>query len=239
MLTSERGQAVYVCAVTSRMRRAATVAVAATLVAGSSAAAKAHPDGAGRLSASSGSGGFVAAAPVHRSYWISEGDWVLCDTARDNGSPTEDITITGVRHVVGKLKPLEVRAYLRTVTPRQVARHPRKPTGVYAPFVATLGRPALFRQRYADHRWAPRGTYTRAIAGHTVLRGCDETMDDALADAIGEVPEHAWTTLVLAVKVGHDGARVRRTLVDYTVGETAQTLRINWVVGGQGYRHHR
>jgi hypothetical protein len=59
-----------------------------------------------------------------------------------------------------------------------------------------------------------------------------------LADQQGEVPERAWTSLVLAVKVGQTAGRVRRLLVDYTVGDVSHTLRVRWVVGGQGYRSH-
>ena len=101
-----------------------------------------------------------------------------------------------------------------------------------------LGRPVHFRQKYADRRWIPRGNYSRTLAGTSVVRGCDETMNDAFADSNGEVPEHAWISLVLAVKVGKETARVRRTLIDYTVGDTPYTLRVSWAVGGKGYLHH-
>jgi len=204
------------------------------MLAGTPAVAK-HVEGHGRLSASSGSGGFIASAPERRPYWISVGDWRLCDTARDAGSPTDEITVTGVRYVMGRREPLEVRAYLRRVTPHQVAAHPRADPGNYGPFISALGRPPGFIERYA--RWAYPGTYTRAVTGTRVARGCDETEADALADWRGEIPDHSWLSLVLAVKVGADGARVRRTLIDYTVGTTSRTLRINWTVGGQGYRH--
>jgi hypothetical protein len=215
------------------------MAVVALVAVESSALAQTiHSDGAGRLSASSGRGGFIADAPVHHSYWITAGDWVLCDTARDDGSPADVIVITGIRYVLGKHEPLEVRAYVRKVTPHQVASHPRKPDGVFAPFGALLGRPPLFSQSYGERRWAARGSYTREVSGTKVVRGCDSATADAYADADGKVPEHAWISLALAVKIGRDGGRVRRTLIDYTVGGIPHTLRIAWVVGGQGYKHH-
>jgi len=202
------------------------------------AAAETHDEGDGRLSANSGFGGFVVDAPVHHAYWASFGEWALCDTARDDGTPPDTITITGVRYVIGKHKPLEVRTYLRRVTPHQVKSHPKKPEGAYSPFIGLLGRPPHFDQRYANHKWTAPGHYTQEIAGTTVTRGCDETLTDAYADENGDIPKHAWTSLVLAVKTGRNDARIPRTLVDYTVGDTPHTLRIAWTVGGQGHRHH-
>lgn len=213
-------------------------ALACVLAFSGAALADTHDEGDGRLSARSGSGGFIAAAPVHRAYWVSFGEWVLCDTALDEGAVDDTIEITGVRYLIGKYEPLEVRAYLRTVTPHQVASHPHKPVGSYSPFIANRGRPAHFDQAYSDPDWKPLGHYTRDVAGTSVRRGCDQAVADANADYQGEVPQHAWTSIVLAVKVGRHAGRVRRTLVDYTTGDVEHTLRIRWVVGGQGYGHH-
>lgn len=218
---------------------AALLTTAAPAV-GESAVGDTHTDGEGRLSASSGGGGFVVDAPVRRPYWVSVGDWILCDVARDAGAtPTDTITITGVRPVPGQRRPLEVVPFIRTVTPEQVAADPRAPRGAYGPYIAALGRPPHFRQQYAESRWVPRGRYSRDVAGTVVDRGCDETSEDASADYRDTVPAEPWQTLVLAVKVGRDGARVPRTLVDYTVGDTPHTLRIRWSVGGQGFRRAR
>lgn len=188
----------------------------------------------------SGGGGFIADAPVHRAYWISQGDWMLCDTARDDsGTPDDTITITRVRYGIGRHRPMAVRTYLRTVTPHQVRTHPHAPDGAYGPFGSMLGRPPRFAQSYADPRWPAAGRYTRPIAGTTVSRGCNEVTADAVAAQHGDVPQHRWQSLVLAVKVGRFGGRVARTFVDYTTGDTEHTLRIDWTVGGQGYRNHR
>jgi hypothetical protein len=194
-----------------------------------------HGEGGGRLSASSGGGGFVADAPVHRPYWVSNGDWMLCDAGRDDGqNPDGTITITGVRPVFGEREPLEVRTYLRTVTPRQVAEDQDAPRYSYGPYIAALGRPPHFAQSYAAGD-GPRGHFRRGVAGTVVDLGCDETSSAASASGRGRAPAHRWLTLVLAIKVGPEGARVRRTLVDYEIDGEPHTLRIDWTVGGQGY----
>lgn len=200
-----------------------------------SAAADVHNEGGGRLSASSGSGGFIAYAPVHRPYWVSGGEWILCDTMATNGTVSDPPVITGVRHIAGKSEPLEVRTYLRTVTPEQVASHPDSPRYSYSPFISKVGRPRFFGQRYVDPTWRPRGSYSTDIAGTVVADGCEQARTDARADGNGEVPEHPWMSLVLSVKVGPDAGRVRRTLVDYVVGDVPHTLCIRWVFGGKGY----
>lgn len=125
------------------------------------------------------------------------------------------------------------------MTPHQVSSHPNKPDGVFSPFVGDLGRPPHFDQAYANPHWAPPGRYTRGVAGTVVDRGCDEAVTDAYADDKGEVPQEAWTSLVLALKVGKQAGRARRTIVDYTVGDVAHTLRIGWTVGGKGYLRHQ
>lgn len=220
----------------SRFVGSTGLALACVLGVCTSAAAETHNEGEGRLSAQSGGGGFIAAAPVRRPYWVSFGDWVLCDTSRDAGPVDDQVTIIGVRFVTGRHKPLDVRVYIRTVTPRQVAAHPHQPDGNYSPFTSKLGRAPTFQQPYADHDWVPRGHYTRRVAGTSVLPGCDQALTDANADLEGKVPQHPWAGLVLAVKVGKNGARVRRTLIDYKDGTGAHTLRIRWAVGGQRYR---
>ncbi|MFN8195781.1 MAG: hypothetical protein U0R80_16080 [Nocardioidaceae bacterium] len=217
------------------MVRRTAAALACVLAMPAPAIADTHDEGEGRLSANSGGGGFVAAAPVHRDYWVSLGDWVLCDTALNVGPVDDKITITGLRFVTGRYRPLAVRAYIRKVTPRQVAAHPGQPAGAYSPFTSNLGSAPKFQQPYADRDWTPRGHFSRGVAGSSVLRGCDQALEDAYADLQGEVPLHPWTSLVLAVKVGRHGARIRRTLVDYEDGTGAHTLRIRWTVGGQRF----
>jgi hypothetical protein len=49
----------------------------------------------------------------------------------------------------------------------------------------------------------------------------------------GKVPDHPLTTLVFAVKVDDDGARLDHWFVDYTVNGEARTLRVNWTMGGR------
>ncbi len=196
-----------------------------------------HGEGGGRLSASSGSGGFVTDAPVHHAYWSSFGDSVLCDTARDDGGEPEDpIIITGVRYALAQ-RPLDVRAYVRTVTPAQVASHPHARRGAYSQFTGLTGKPPGFDQPYAS--WKAPGRYTRQVAGTVVDRGCDEATEDAYADYRDKTPKQSWTSLVVAVKTGEHGSRVVHTFIDYSIGDAPHTLRIDWTVGGQGFRHHR
>ena len=73
-----------------------------------------------------------------------------------------------------------------------------------------IGRPPHFDQAYADGKWTAPGHYTREVAGTTVGRGCSESMTDAYANERGDTPKHAWTGLVVAVKMGRNDSRVPR-----------------------------
>lgn len=210
-----------------------TLGYAATVAADEGSPAPVHVEGQGALSTMSGGGGVIADAPVSRPYWVSFGAAMPC-MATDPGESTEPaalddvVVITGVRYVDRRNPAAEVRALLRTVTPKMVRNHPnlKDRFGVFYSAWGHAGR----HQRYGTY--VP-GRYSTDIAGYEVSDTCREMTRNAARLSMGSVPDEPLTTLVFAVKTDNDGARLHHWFVDYTVNGEERTLRVNWTMGAR------
>lgn len=176
-----------------------------------------HLDREGPLSASSGSGGFVAAARAGTWYVAAAGN-LLCLT-----EPGDPVTITGVRHDE-RVRPLGLRTFVRTVSAADLVDGSREGIAVgSAAYDRPTDRPKHFR-----------GTFSSEVAGTVVRQPCS-----VVRGAEDGIPEDGFAELVFEMKVGRAGASVPRTYVDYTRGRRAYTLVIDWEMGACGTRVER
>ena len=178
-----------------------------------------HVEGAGPLSATSGTGG-KALAPRGERWFAAFGSFMLC-----LDEPATAARIERVRHRVA-VAPRELGVRLRTVTTDDVRRPGGKHPG---PFDSASGRrPGFLEREYA-------GSFTDRVAGTVVTQTCAELdRDDSVRAG---VPRDGFQELVVVMEVGRRGAHLPATWVDYTVDGEPYSLQIDWEVGGCGTRY--
>lgn len=156
----------------------------------------------GPLSASTGSGEFVAARSKDnpREWSQTFGAFLLCST-----EPDQEIDIQRVRFDADP-EPLTVETWYRIVPP--VTERARGPRAAWWPYTSLRGTPP-----FGDE------------VGGQVVRSLDGPIGQE-CDEVG--PRHGYTELMTAMTVGEAGALVERTYVDYTVEGQPYTLVIPW-----------
>lgn len=164
-----------------------------------------HEEGAGPLSASAGPVLSVLPVPpgaTGRTWQASFGSMVLC---RQSGTGQEPIVLERVR-VLGPVAPTHVDFFVRTVPPGQA-------------FTSTImsanGAPPNFDQPYAKFEAEPE-EFSPLADGFQIDSGCRTKFDI----------RKGFTELVVATTAGRSGAYVAEQLIDYRVGRSRYSLRL-------------
>ena len=173
-----------------------------------------HLDREGPLSASSGHGGSML-MEMDGTWYEAWGSNFLC--LHEPGDP---VTLTRVRHDVA-VEPLELRTFVRTVTPEHLAEAGREDVVIGS---------ARYRRPEARVRLF-QGTFSERVAGTVVEQPCS-----ARVDTESGMLHEGFSELVFEMKVGRRGAHVPRTYVDYTRGGREYTLEMGWEMGACGTR---
>lgn len=164
------------------------------------------PAANGPLSATTGRGGFTGAAPKNAANWSETfGAFLLCSKA-----PDTEIHIQDVRFDVSP-DPVSIETLFRKIPPAS-QRGGGKGSGSWMPIASARGVPP-FGGRYA-------GEYVKDL-DEPITRTCKEQRKQG----------SALTELLTIMTVGERGAIIRRTYVDYTVGDENYTLTIRWQNG--------
>lgn len=153
-------------------------------------------------------------------WYASFGGFVLC--SRDAGI---DIELEGVRFE--QIVPAK-RAYatVRTITPGRLEEVSPREIGGYLPFYTARGRPPDFSERYAGPP-AP-GDYSRNVDGMRVVGACADSEASLVALSRSRPVGDEILELVFVMKVGPQGARVRRAYIDYLADGEPMTLKLRW-----------
>ncbi|WP_109507748.1 hypothetical protein [Nocardioides speluncae] len=158
-------------------------------------------------------GGGVVPAPGPVPWVSTYGAFLLC--ARDKS----EIDLERVR-LAPSVKPIAVRARIRTVEKSLIASHPAKDE--LLPLGGWVGEPPAWNEPYAEHAPTLAGTFSD-LKGYRVAQRCSDAPE-------GQEPSHkeGFTELLLTIESGAKGAASPRFFIDYIADGRPYSLEIDW-----------
>ena len=156
-----------------------------------------------------------SAPPGHQPWAASWGTFLLCSTEEDIGIVLEDVRFTA------PVQPLELSAWIRTVTRADFARGTATVKDSYYPFAMGAGSPPEFDEPYV--KVPLRGSFEEGVSGVPVSHRC------------GSQPiEFGFEELVVTLTADRGGAQVSDVYVDYQADGAPMTLHIQQLLTACG-----